>query len=338
MRELLNKVIEGSELSPKEAEELMRDIMTGGATPAQMGAFLTALSIRGETSSEIASFARVMRSFCQKVELPPAIKARAVDTCGTGGDLTGTFNISTVAAFVVAGAGVPVAKHGNRAVSSKSGSADVLEKLGVKIDLGPDGVKRCIEKAGIGFMLAPAFHPAMKFVAGVRGELGVRTVFNILGPMVSPADVKHQVYGVYDYRMTEKLANVLKELGSHHALVVHGMDGLDEISTIGKTRVSELKNGKISTYYIHPKEFKIPLAKKSDLLGDGPEENAQIASHILNGARGPKRDIVVFNAAAAIFAADAAKSIREGVAMAAESLDSGKAADSLKKLIEVSNS
>ena len=335
MKTFIQKVIVGRNLTEEEAEEAMGLIMTGNATQAQIGAFLTALRMKGETIEEITAFARILRKFSTKVR--PKVKGTLVDTCGTGGDVSGTFNISTVAAFVAAGAGVPIAKHGNRFVSSRSGSADVLEALGVKIDLEPEEVERCIEKVGIGFIFAPKYHTAMKYAIGPRKELGVRTVFNVLGPLISPAEVKAQVYGIFDPELTEKLANVLKKLGSERAMVVHGVEGLDEISTMGKTKISELKNGKVRTYFVEPQDFGIKKVKLSDLEGNDPDGNAQIALSILGGEKGPKRDIVVLNAAAAIVVGARASDMKEGIKMAEKSIDSGAAMGKLQQLISISN-
>jgi anthranilate phosphoribosyltransferase len=326
------------DLTKQQAESAMAEIMSGRASEDQMRRFLLSLKEKGETIGEIAAFARVLRGFAVKVS--PRLKAGEilVDTCGSGGDTIKTFNISTAAAFVAAGAGVKIAKHGNRSVSSKSGSADVLEKLGVKIDLDARGVERCIEQAGIGFMFAPVFHGAMRHVAPVRKQLGVRTVFNILGPLISPADIKHQVYGIYDPALTEKLAGVLKELGTKRALVVHGMDGLDELSTLGKTKVSELKGGTIETYYTTPEDWGLKTAGQEQLSGGGPEENAEVILAVLSGKeKGPKRDIVCLNAAAAIYVSEKADSIKGALKLAEASIDSGRALEKLKKLAEVSN-
>jgi len=334
VEEILKELSLGEDLTAREAEDAMSFVMSGRASDEQIKAFLLGLKDKGETIDEIAAFARVLRKSAIKVEQKVT---GLVDTCGSGGDVIKTFNISTTAAFVAAGAGVVIAKHGNRSVSSKSGSADVLEKLGVKIDLDNKGVERCIERVGIGFMFAPVFHGAMKNVAAVRKQLGVRTVFNILGPLISPAEVKRQVYGIYDAGLTEKLAGVLKELGSEHAMVVHGMDGLDELSTLGRTKVSELKGGKITTYYITPKDFGLGIATPKDLEGGTPEENARILLNILSGGKGPKRDIVVLNAAAAIYVSGIARDLKEGLRMAEKSIDSGTAMKKLERLKEISN-
>jgi anthranilate phosphoribosyltransferase len=334
MGEILDKLSAKQDLTPEEAASAMAFIMDGKATDSEIEAFLLGLKAKGETIGEIAAFAKVMRKFATKVDVD---RENLVDTCGSGGDVLDTFNISTTAAFVAAGAGVPIAKHGNRSVSSKSGSADVLEKLGVNIELGPDGVARCIREAGIGFMYARAYHGAMKNVAAVRKKLATRTVFNILGPLISPAEVTRQVYGIFDPALTEKLAGVLRELGSEHAMVVHGMDGLDELSTVGKTKISELRNGRIETYVIIPEDFGINQAEPGELAGGGPDENAEMTLNILKGELGAKRDIVVLNAGAAIYVGGLAKTLKEGIKAAEESIDSGEALKRLNRLVEVSN-
>ncbi len=333
MKEILRSLVLGEDLSREEAEEAMRKIMSGGATPSQISAFLVALRMKGETIDEITAFARIMKDLCTKINAPK----NSIDTCGSGGDGLNTFNISTTAAFVVAGAGVPVAKHGNKSVSSKTGSADLLQELGVKIDLGARGVERCIRRAGMGFMYAPLFHPAMKHVVVPRREIGIRTVFNVLGPLVSPADVKKQIYGIFDPTLTEKLAGVLHELGSEHALVIHGSPGMDEISTVGQTKISELSDGRIRTYTISPEEFGLKRARLEDMHGGTAEINAAITRSILSGKKGPARDVVLLNAAAGIYVGGKAESIREALSIAEESIDSGSAEEVLNKLIEVSN-
>jgi anthranilate phosphoribosyltransferase len=338
MEEILEKLDLKQDLTEYEAGSAMRELMEGKASNEDIKHFLRGLKDKGETIGEIAAFTRVLRKFATRgIHADEKLLEHLVDTCGSGGDLLDTFNISTTAAFVTAGAGVPVAKHGNRSVSSKSGSADVLETLGVKIDLQAADVERCIKEANIGFMFARTFHGAMKNVAKARKELGVSTVFNILGPLVSPANVRHQVYGVYDPALTDKLAGVLKETGSVHAMVVHGMEGLDELSTLGKTRISELRREKIDTYYIEPEEYGIDRAQAEDLEGGGPKENAEILESILAGENGPMRDIVVLNAGAAIYTADSARTLKAGIEMAEGSIDSDRALDALNKLIEVSN-
>jgi anthranilate phosphoribosyltransferase len=305
-------------------------IMTGQVTEAQAGAFLTALKIKGETAEEIAAFARIMRECA--VGISPKVKGTLVDVCGTGGDHKSTFNVSTTSMFVIAAAGIPVAKHGNRCLTSNCGSADVLEALGVKIDLPPEKIEKSIEDVGLGFMFAPAHHPAMKHVMPVRKQLGIRTVFNILGPLTNPANAKAQLIGVYDGGMTEKIAEVLKQLGLSRAMVVHGEPGLDEISNVGKTKVSELSGGRVKTFTISPGEYGIKRARLEDLVGGTPQENAKTLRDILAGREnGPKRDIVLLNAAGGLIVGGKAKDFNGGIALATEIIDSGKA---LKKLEE----
>jgi anthranilate phosphoribosyltransferase len=274
-----------------------------------------------------------MRKHASSIKAPPG----AVDTCGTGGDGLGTFNISTAAAFVTAGAGVPVAKHGNRSVSSRSGSADLLEALGVKVDLGPEEVEECVRETGMGFLFAPVFHGAMKHAVGPRRELGIRTVFNILGPLTNPAGVKHQVLGVYDPALTETLARVLGRFGVEHALVVNGC-GMDELTTLGETKVSELKDGEVTTYVLLPEDLGLEKAVVSEITGAGPEENARIASDVLSGKPSAYRDITVLNAGAAVYTAGRAASVREGIALASDSIDSGAAREMLDSLVRFTNS
>ncbi|OPZ86141.1 MAG: Anthranilate phosphoribosyltransferase [bacterium ADurb.Bin429] len=301
--EALQQVVRGESLTTDAAIAAMTTIMEGEATPAQVAALLTALRMKGETVEEIAGFARVMRE--KSVRLLPT-RTPLVDTCGTGGDKLKTFNISTAAAFVVAGAGVGVAKHGNRSVTSKSGSADVLEELGVTLAIPPAAVEACIDRIGVGFLFAPNFHPAMKFAAPVRREIGIRTVFNILGPLTNPAGAPHQVIGVYDAALTEPLARVLGLLGARRAFVVHGLIGLDEWSTAGATQVSELRDGQVITRVYTPAEFGLEEANPDDLLGGNPAENAELIWALFRGQDGPKRDIVLLNAAAALVAGGAA--------------------------------
>ena len=332
IREAIEKLIRGADLSQEEAAQVMEEIMTGEATPAQFGAFVIGLRLKGETVDEMTGFAAVMRDKSLKVDF----SGPSVDTCGTGGDDLGTFNISTVAAFVVAGAGIAVAKHGNRAMTSKSGSADVLEKQGIKIDLGPEGVKRCMEEVGIGFMFAPRFHPAMKFAVQPRREIGVRTVFNILGPLTNPAGAEAQVLGVPTDSVGEKMVQVLQRLGSERAIVVHAEDGLDEISLYSKTSVWELRNKSIKRYTIGPDDLGLAPASLDSLAGGSVEENAEIMTEVLKGASGPRRDVVVANAAGGIVAGGKAADLREGVQVAQESIDSGRALEKLELLREVS--
>jgi len=328
MKDIISKLMGGEDLSSEETLSAMRGIMSGEATPAQIAGFLVALRLKGETVDEITACARVMREMASGVQAPPG----SVDTCGTGGDGTNTFNISTVSAFVVAAAGVPVAKHGNRGVSSRSGSADLLEALGVDITLPADLVARAVREVGIGFMFAPVFHQAMKHAIGPRRELGVRTVFNVLGPLTNPAGVTNQVIGVYDPELTAKLANVLRNLGSTHVLVVNG-SRLDEFTTTGETTVSELRDGVVTTYNVTPEQYGIPRATIEDIRGGTPEENVSIARSVLSGEKGPRLDIVILNAGAAIYAADRATSILDGVTMARDVIVSGKALEKLEALI-----
>lgn len=329
IQEAISKLIEKKDLTKEEAEKVMDEIMSGEATPAQIAGFLVALRIKGETIDEITACAKVMRKKAERIK--PKV-GRLVDVVGTGGDKSGTFNISTCAAFVVAGCGVPVAKHGNKGVSSRCGSADVLSALGVKIDLEPKKVERCIEEIGFGFMFAPKFHNAMKYAIGPRKELAVRTVFNVLGPLTNPAEAPYELMGVFDEKLTGPLAEVLGKLGCKHALVVHG-NGLDEITLEAETKVSEYKDGHVRTYSIKSTDFGIKMAGLSEIKGGSPEENAKIILDILKGKdKGPKRDVVLLNAAAALYAADKADSIKKGVKLAAESIDSGRALAVLEKL------
>ena len=331
----LHTVVSGKDLTEDEMMAAMTEIMEGNVVDSQFAAFLTALQLKHETVPEIVGAARVMRAKAEKVKVnAPQI----VDTCGTGGDGADTFNISTAVSFVVAGADITVAKHGNRAVSSKSGSADVLKCLGVNIDASLSTVERCIEEVGIGFLFAPLMHKAMKHAVKVRKELGFRTIFNLLGPLTNPAHAHGQVLGVYDSRWVNPLAEVLRDLGSHRALVVHGFDGLDEITLTSKTQVSELKNDNVSAFTIDPKEFGYSLCSAQDLKGGSPEENAEIIRGILQGASGPKTDIVVLNAAAAIYVGGKAESIERGILVAVNSIGSGAAIKKLEELCRVSNS
>lgn len=332
-QKFLHIVVSGKELSEEEMMGAMTEIMDGKVGDTQLAAFLTALQFKNVTVSEIVGAARVMRDKAEKVNAKDS-----VDTCGTGGDGADTFNISTTVAFVVAGAGVRVAKHGNRAVSSKSGSADVLKYLGVNIDASLPTVERCIEEVGIGFLFAPLMHKAMKHAAAVRKELGFRTIFNLLGPLTNPANSQAQVLGVFDSKWVTPLAEVLRELGSRHALVVHGFDGLDEITLTGETQIAELKNGKVNNFSFDPKEFGYSLCSVADLKGAEPETNAEIMREILNGSSGPKTDIVVLNAAAAIYVGGKADSIEKGILVATNSIESGAALKKLEELCRVSNS
>jgi anthranilate phosphoribosyltransferase len=332
IKEAIAQLVDGHALTMDEASTVMEEIMEGSATPAQFGSFVTALRLNGETVEEIAGLARTMRLKALQVKMNEPV----VDTCGTGGDARGTFNISTTAAFVAAACGLKVAKHGNRAMSSRCGSADVLEALGVKIDLNPEQVRKCLEKVGIGFMLAPVFHPAMKFAAAPRKEVGIRTVFNILGPLTNPASAKAQVLGVPKKDLTEKMAAVLKMLDCEHALVVHGEDGLDEITVTGKTFIAELKDGKIHSYEITPEEVGLSRSKPESLQGGTARDNAELLRSILSGKKGPQRDIVLMNAAAALIAGDKAADFKEGIALANTAIDSGKALQKMEDLIVLS--
>ncbi|KPV64014.1 MAG: Anthranilate phosphoribosyltransferase [Candidatus Bathyarchaeota archaeon BA2] len=338
IKEGIQKLIGGTDLTYEESREIMKEIMSGEATSAQIAAFLTALRMKGETVNEITAFTEVMKEYCRRIH--PRVKGRLVDTCGTGGDKIKTFNISTTAAFVVAGAGVVVAKHGNRSVTSKSGSADVLERLGLNLNLEPEAVEKAIEKVGIGFMFAPAFHPAMKYAIGPRRELGIRTVFNVLGPLTNPAGASAQLLGVYDRTLTEPLAHALKNLGCEEAMVVHGLDGLDEISTIGKTLISWLRENEVTTVETVPKDFGVKLAKPEDIKGTTPEESAEITFKILNGCcdiNDSKREIVLVNGVAGIVVGGKAEDFSYGMELARESIDSGAAYKKLKTLVKISN-
>ncbi|WP_292379555.1 anthranilate phosphoribosyltransferase [Methanosarcina sp. UBA289] len=320
MQRYIQKLEEGRDLSPKEAEAAVDKILST-ANDEEIGAFLLALRAKGEKPEEIAGFVRGMKKAANTIQ--PNTPFRLVDTCGTGGDGLNTINISTAAAIVTAAAGVPVAKHGNRAATSMSGSSDVLEALGIKIDLEPEPVRQTIEEIGIGFMSAPVFHPAMKRVAGIRKKLGVRTVFNILGPLTNPAGAKGQVIGVFDKKLCEPIAHALAELGTEHALVVHG-DGMDEITNTGETYVAELKDGKVSTYMLTPETLGMLQANPGDIKGGTPKENARDLLCIFKGKKGPKRDIVVLNAAAALYVGGIVGSIRQAIPIAEDAIDSGK--------------
>lgn len=338
IRETIYQLLAGSDLSAEQAEAVMDQIMDGAATPAQIAGFLVALRAKGETADEITGCARAMHR--ASVRVRPS-RTDVVDTCGTGGDRAGTFNISTTAAFVVAGAGLGVAKHGNRSVSSRSGSADVLEALGLNLDLTPEQVALAIDEIGIGFLFAPNFHPAMRYAVGPRRELGVHTVFNVLGPLTNPAGAAAQLLGVYDASLTEVLASVLQKLGSRAAYVVHGSGHLDELTTTGANRVSYFgiapANGKILTETMDPCELGFALAQPDDLQGGDPQENACITREVLEGGdRGARRDVVLLNAAAALVAGTAAADLEDGIARAAESIDSGAALRTLEALIDYS--
>jgi anthranilate phosphoribosyltransferase len=334
LKSIIGKVATGASLSREEAASAFDSMMSGEATPSQMGGLLMALRVRGETVEEITGAVAAMRAKMLRVDAP----AEAVDIVGTGGDGSGSVNVSTCASFVVAGAGIPVAKHGNRALSSRSGAADVLAALGVKIDLKPEQVGRCVKAAGIGFMFAPAHHPAMKNVGPTRVELATRTIFNLLGPLSNPAGVKRQMVGVFSRQWVQPLAQVLKNLGSEAAWVVHGSDGLDEITLTGPTFVTALENGNIRSFEVSPDDAGLHHAHGEALKGGDAEANAIALKSVLDGKPSPFRDVALFNAAAAFVVAGKVKTLKEGVALGAQSLDSGAAAARLKQLIAVSNS
>jgi anthranilate phosphoribosyltransferase len=332
IREAIGTLVRGESLTIEEAASVMEEIMDGKTTPAQLGSFITALSIKGETGEEIAGLARVMRSRATQV----TVDGPVLDIVGTGGDGLNTFNISTAAAFVAAGADIKVAKHGNRAASSQCGSADVLEKLGVKIDLNAGQVRNCIQEVGLGFMFAPNFHPAMKYAAGPRKEIGIRTVFNILGPLTNPAQAEYQVIGVPNLELAEKIVAALIRLGSRHALVLHGLNGMDEISITGRSMLWEIKNGELTKWQHHvsPEDFGLKKAPLTAVTGGSPEENAATIREIFGGATGAKRDIVLMNAAAALVAGNKVETLQEGVALAQEIIDRKLAFSKLELLIE----
>lgn len=334
IREAINLLIQNIHLSEAEMAECMLEIMEGKATDAQIGAFLTALRIKGETIDEITGAARVMRDKAHRINAPENV----IDTCGTGGDMSGTFNISTTTAIVVAACGIPVAKHGNRSVSSKSGSADVLETLGVKIDLPPQKVETCLFETGFGFLFAPLFHPAMKFGIGPRREIAIRTIFNILGPLTNPAGARRQIMGVFASKLTEPLAQVLGNLGATDAMVVHGEDGLDEITITNGTRISRWNGKRVDTFYITPENAGLSPAERESLSGSGKEENARITLDVLSSAAGPKRDVVLMNAAAALMVAGQANDFATGSALAADAIDSGRALAKLRQVVRLTQS
>ena len=333
IKEATEKLSKGSDLNEKEMRLVMEEIMTARAETLQIVSFLTALGNKGETVEELTAAVAVMREHATKIKTKHKV---ILDTCGTGGDRKGTFNISTVVAFVAAGSGIAVAKHGNRSVSSLCGSADTLEALGININLSKEKIEECLDKIGIAFLFAPNLHPAMKYAMPARKQIGKKTMFNILGPLSNPAGATHQLVGVFQARWTEVLARVLSNLGASHAIIVHGEDGLDEMTTTAKTHISEAREGKIESYDISPEDFGIKRASPEDLSGGSVSLNAKIMLDILNGKSGPKRDIVVLNSAAAIYAADKSRSIKEAIKLAAESLDSGKALEKLELLKEYS--
>ena len=335
IQEAIRDLIAGADLDRAKMRAVMEQIMSGQATDAQIGAFLVALRIKGETVDEIAGGAEVMR---EKATPIVTVRPDLIDTCGTGGDDSGTFNISTTVAFVACGAGLAVAKHGTRSISSQCGSSDVLTALGVNVEATPEKVGECIDEVGIGFLFAIALHGAMKHAVGPRRELATRTVFNILGPLTNPAGAKRQLLGVFDGALTEALAGVLRELGSDRALVVHGSDGLDEITLTGPTQISELKSGQVSTRQIHPGDFGLQTVSGEALKGGDADHNARILRGVLDGDEGPQRDVVLLNSAAAIVVGGLAEDITAGLEVAQESIDSGKARQALDRLVEVSNS
>ncbi|MBF0323581.1 anthranilate phosphoribosyltransferase [Magnetospirillum moscoviense] len=333
MKEVLGRIAVGHTMSEAQAEEVFEVIMSGDATPAQIGGLLMGLRVRGETVEEITGAARIMRAKALRIEAPPG----AVDTCGTGGDGSGTFNISTAAAFVIAGCGVPVAKHGNRALSSKSGSADVLAALGIKVDADMALVKESLWDNNLGFLMAPRHHNAMRHVAGPRVELGTRTIFNLLGPLANPAGAAFQVMGVFASQWVEPIAEVLGRLGVERAWVVHGRDGLDELTTTAPSLVAEWKDGKVSTFEIRPEDAGLPRAHAADLKGGDATVNAAALKALLDGAKGAYRDIVLLNAAATLIVAGRAADLKEGVVAAAQSIDSGKARAVLDRMVAITN-
>ena len=332
-KSLLAKVADGHALSESQAATAFELMMSGKTAPEQIGGFLMALRVRGETVDEITGGARVMRAKALHVKAPPG----ALDTCGTGGDAKGTLNISTAVAFVIAGCGVPIAKHGNRGLSSKSGSADVLKTLGVKLEIPPAQISRCIDEAGVGFMMAPSHHSAMKHVAPARAALGTRTIFNLMGPLSNPAGATRQLIGVFALHWLQPMAEVLGNLGSEKVWIVHGSDGLDEITTTGITHVVQLEKGVITSFEVSPEDAGVPRATLEDLKGGTPEYNAQRLSALLDGEKDAYRDIVILNSAAALIVADKASSLKEAAALARLSIDDGRAKASLEKLVELSN-
>jgi anthranilate phosphoribosyltransferase len=334
IREAIEKLVNRINLSEAETIDVMNQIMTGEASPLQVAAFLTALRMKGETVDEITGAARVMREKAHRVN----VGAKTVlDTCGTGGDQKGTFNISTTVAFVLAGAGVNVAKHGNRSVSSQSGSADVLAALGVKVDAPKERVEQCIAQIGIGFLFAPLLHEAMKYAMQPRRDIGIRTIFNILGPLTNPAMATHQLIGIYSGALVGMIALVLKNLGSARAMVVHGLEGLDEISLCGPTKVAELRNGEVKEYAVEPERFGLTRCRLEELHGGNPDESAAIVRGILDGKKGSPRDVVLLNGGAALYVSGSAATIEDGIRLAADSIDSGKARQKLSQLVELTN-
>ena len=333
LRQLIQKVSGGATLSEDEIRTALEQMTAGAATPAQMGAFLMALRVRGETVEEIAGAARMLRAKMNRIEVAPD----AIDIVGTGGDAHGTYNVSTCAALIAAGAGARIAKHGNRRVSSKSGASDVLAELGVKLEAPAAAIARCVSEAGLGFLWAPLHHPALKHWAPIRGELGIRTIFNLLGPICNPAGVKRQVVGVFSWHWVEPIAHVLKSLGAEHVWVVHGHDGLDELTTTGATDVAELKDGKVTVFEVTPADAGLQPAKLSDLRGGDEKENATAIRDVLAGKKTPLRDIAVLNAAAALIVAGQAANLTDGAALAAHAIGSGAARKALERLVAITN-
>ena len=334
IREAIEKLVSRIDLSEAETIEVMTQIMTGEASPLQIAAFLTALRMKGEKVEEITGAARVMREKAHRVSVG---SKTVLDTCGTGGDQKGTFNISTTSAFVLAGAGVDVAKHGNRSVSSQSGSADVLGALGVKVDAPKERVEQCIAKIGIGFLFAPLLHEAMKYAVQPRRDIGIRTIFNILGPLTNPAMATRQLIGIYSGDLVAVIAHVLKNLGSARALIVHGLEGLDEISLCGPTKVAELRDGAVKEYTVEPEQFHLKRCRLEELHGGNAEQSALIVRGVLDGKEGPARDVVLINSGAAFYVSGRAGTIQDGIRLAAESIDSGKARQKLAELVEMTN-
>ena len=334
IKEIIGRLINREDLLQQDMEQVFTQIMQGDATPSQISAFVVALRMKGETVDEITGAANIMREFAAKISVTDPV---VLDTCGTGGDRKHTFNISTLTSIVASASGITVAKHGNRSVSSNSGSADLLEKLGVNINADISVVEKCVNTIGIGFLFAPIFHSAMKHAVGPRREIGVRTIFNVLGPLTNPAPATAQLLGVFDSALLEPIAKVLKKLGSKHVLVVHGVDGVDEVSTIDETLVCELNNGTITQYNIIPEHFGIEKSALESLQISGAQQSAQITREILNGETGPIYDAIVLNTAGAIYAADKASSIEAGLVIAKDSLKSGKAKEKLESLIKLTN-
>jgi len=334
IREAIENLVNRNNLSEAETIDVMSQIMTGEATPLQVASFLTALRMKGETVEEITGAARVMREKAHRVQVG---SKTVLDTCGTGGDQKGTFNISTTAAFVVAGAGVDVAKHGNRSVSGQSGSADVLAALGVNVDAPKERVEACIRTIGIGFLFAPLLHEAMKYAVQPRRDIGIRTIFNLLGPLTNPAMAKYQLIGLYSGELLVVIAHVLKNLGSARAMVVHGMEGLDEISLCGPTKVAELRDGQVKEYTVEPKNMGLKRCRLEELHGGSPDESAAIVQGVLRGNKGPARDVVLLNSGAALYVSGKAAALEQGMHFAADSIDSGRARQKLEQLVQMTN-